>query len=101
PAPTPAVISGGTTRAPSAARVGRHPIHFAIICVISIASGLVTPPYGLCLMIACSIGGIKIKEAVRDTAILFIPMLLVLLVVILFPDLMLWLPRRLMPAYVK
>lgn len=24
--------------------------------------------YGLCLMIACSIGGIKIKDAVRDTA---------------------------------
>ncbi len=55
-----------------------HPIHFAIIGVISIAYGLVTPPYGLCLMIACSIGGIKIKEAVKDTAILFIPMLLVL-----------------------
>jgi TRAP-type C4-dicarboxylate transport system permease large subunit len=52
-------------------------------------------------MIACSIGGIKIKDAVRDTAILFIPMLLVLLVVILFPDLMLWLPRKLMPAFVK
>ena len=53
-----------------------HPIHFAIIGVISIAFGLVTPPYGLCLMIACSIGGIKIKEAVRDTVILFVPMLL-------------------------
>jgi TRAP-type C4-dicarboxylate transport system permease large subunit len=52
-------------------------------------------------MIACSIGGIKIKEAVRDTAILFIPMLIVLLIVIFFPDLMLWLPRTLMPAYVK
>src|SRR5438132_6481970 len=97
----PAIIIVGTILAPLAAKVGMHPIHFAIIGVISIAYGLVTPPYGLCLMIACSIGGIKIKDAVRDTAILFIPMLLVLLVVILFPDLMLWLPRRLMPAYVK
>ena len=78
-----------------------HPIHFAIIGVISIAYGLVTPPYGLCLMIACTIGGIKIKHAFRDTLILFIPMLLVLLFVILFPDMMLWLPRKLMPAYVK
>ena len=59
------------------------------------------PPYGLCLMIACSIGGIKIKDAVRDTAILFVPMLVVLVIVILFPDFMLWLPRKLMPAYVK
>jgi tripartite ATP-independent transporter DctM subunit len=97
----PAIIIVGTILAPLAAKVGMHPIHFAIIGVISIAYGLVTPPYGLCLMIACSIGGIKIKDAVRDTAILFIPMLLVLLVVILFPDLMLWLPRTLMPRYVK
>ena len=69
--------------------------------MISIAYGLVTPPYGLCLMIACSIGGIKIKDAVKDTLILFVPMLLVLLIVILFPDLMLWLPRKLMPQFVK
>ena len=97
----PAIIIVGTILAPLAHKVGMHPIHFAIVGVISIAYGLVTPPYGLCLMIACSIGGIKIKEAVRDTLILFIPMLLVLLVVIFFPDLMLWLPRTLMPAYVK
>lgn len=97
----PAIIIVGTILAPLAAKVGMHPIHFAIIGVISIAYGLVTPPYGLCLMIACSIGGIKIREAVKDTAILFIPMLLVLLIVILFPDLMLWLPRKLMPQFVK
>jgi tripartite ATP-independent transporter DctM subunit len=97
----PAIIIVGTILAPLAAKVGMHPIHFAIIGVISIAYGLVTPPYGLCLMIACSIGGIKIKEAIRDTAILFVPMLAVLLIVILFPDLILWLPRRLMPAFVK
>jgi TRAP-type C4-dicarboxylate transport system permease large subunit len=78
-----------------------HPIHFAIIGVISIAYGLVTPPYGLCLMIACTVGGIKIRAAVRDTLILFIPMLLVLGIVILFPDAILWLPRKLMPTLVQ
>ncbi len=97
----PAIIIVGTILAPLVAKVGMHPIHFAIIGVISIAYGLVTPPYGLCLMIACSIGGIKIKAAVRDTAILFIPMLIVLLIVILFPDFILWLPRTLMPKFVK
>ena len=71
----PAVIIVGTIFAPLAQSVGMHPIHFAIIGVISIAYGLVTPPYGLCLMIACTVGGIRIKEAIRDTAILCIPML--------------------------
>lgn len=97
----PAIIIVGTILAPLAQSVGMHPIHFAIIGVISIAYGLVTPPYGLCLMIACTVGGIKIKAAVRDTAILFVPMLLVLLFVILVPDAMLWLPRTLMPTLVK
>lgn len=97
----PAIIIVGTILAPLAESVGMHPIHFAIIGVISIAYGLVTPPYGLCLMIACTVGGIKIRDAIRDTLILFIPMLLVLAVVILFPDLMLWLPRLLMPKLVN
>ncbi len=97
----PAIIIVGTILAPLADKVGMHPIHFAIIGVISIAYGLVTPPYGLCLMIACSVGGIKIKEAIRDTLVLFVPLLTVLLVVILFPDLLLWLPRKIMPTFVK
>jgi tripartite ATP-independent transporter DctM subunit len=96
----PAIIIVGTILAPLAESVGMHPIHFAVIGVISIAYGLVTPPYGLCLMISCTIGGIKIKHAVRDTLILFVPMLLVLLFVILVPDALLWLPRTLMPKLV-
>ncbi|MDP1531026.1 TRAP transporter large permease [Rhodoferax sp.] len=97
----PAIIIVGTILAPLAADVGMHPIHFAIIGVISIAYGLVTPPYGLCLMIACTVGGIKIKEAVRDTLILFIPMVAVLVFVILVPEALLWLPRTLMPTLIK
>ena len=97
----PAIIILGTILAPLAASVGMHPVHFAIIGVISIAFGLVTPPYGLCLMIACALGKITIREAFRDVAILLVPMLGVLLFVILFPEAVLALPRWLMPAFVK
>jgi tripartite ATP-independent transporter DctM subunit len=97
----PAIIILGTILAPLAASVGMHPIHFAIIGVISIAFGLVTPPYGLCLMIACALGKITIREALKDTLILLVPMLGVLAFVILFPDAILALPRWLMPGFVK
>jgi tripartite ATP-independent transporter DctM subunit len=97
----PAIIILGTMFAPLAASVGMHPIHFAIIGVISIAFGLVTPPYGLCLMISCALGGVSIKDALRDTLILLVPMLMVLLFVILVPEAMLALPRWVMPALVK
>lgn len=97
----PAIIILGTMLAPLADSVGMHPLHFAIVGVISIAFGLVTPPYGLCLLIACSLGGVTIREVLNDTLLLLLPMLAVLLLVILMPDLMLALPRAVMPNFVK
>lgn len=78
-----------------------HPIHFAIIGVVSLAFGLVTPPYGLCLLIACSIGKIKVTQALRDVCIILVPMLIVLMIVILLPDLILALPRWVMPKFIE
>ena len=97
----PAIIILGTILAPLAAHVGMHPVHFAIIGVISVAFGLVTPPYGLCLLISSALGKITIREAMRDTLILLVPMLGVLLFVILFPSAVLALPRWLMPQFVN
>jgi tripartite ATP-independent transporter DctM subunit len=97
----PAIIILGTILAPLAESVGMHPVHFAIIGVISIAFGLVTPPYGLCLLIAASLGGISVRAAIRDTLILLAPMLAVLLFVIMLPDAILALPRWIMPQFVQ
>jgi tripartite ATP-independent transporter DctM subunit len=97
----PAIIILGTVLWPVTEAVGMHPIHFAIIGVVSLAFGLVTPPYGLCLLIACAIGEIKVIQALRDVAIILLPMLGVLLLIILLPDLILALPRLLMPRFVN
>jgi tripartite ATP-independent transporter DctM subunit len=96
----PAIIILGTVLWPLAEFAGLHPIHFAIIGVVSLAFGLVTPPYGLCLLITCAIGNIKILQSLKDVGIVLIPMLLVLLFVIIFPDAILALPRLLMPRFV-
>lgn len=97
----PAIIILGTVLWPVTQSVGMHPIHFAIIGVISLAFGLVTPPYGLCLLISCAIGNISVREALRDVTIILAPMLFILGVIILFPNLILWLPRLLMPQFVN
>jgi TRAP-type C4-dicarboxylate transport system permease large subunit len=96
----PAMIILGALLEPLAQNVGMHPIHFAIIGVISLAFGLVTPPYGLCLLIDCSIAKIKVVDALKDVCIILIPMLLMLFFVILFPELILFLPRLIMPKFV-
>ncbi|MDQ4059692.1 MAG: TRAP transporter large permease, partial [Pseudomonadota bacterium] len=46
----PAIIIVGTILEPLARAVAMDPVHFAMIGIVSLAFGLVTPPYGLCLM---------------------------------------------------
>lgn len=96
----PAIIILGTVLWPLAETSGMHPIHFAIIGVISLAFGLVTPPYGLCLLISCALGEIKVHEALRDVVIILTPMLLVLALIIMLPEMILALPKWLMPKFV-
>ena len=97
----PAIIILGTVLFPVTQHVGMHPIHFAIIGVISLAFGLVTPPYGLCLLIAASIGKIRLADALRDVAIILLPMIFVLGIVIVIPDVILTLPRWIMPRFIN
>ncbi len=97
----PAIIIVGTTLQPLAASVNMHPIQFAIIGIVALAFGLVTPPYGLCLMIACAVAKVRLRFALKDTMIMLIPMLLVLLALILWPDIALFLPRLISPELVK
>ncbi len=94
----PTIIILGTVLMPVAQAAGIHPIVFAIIGIISLAFGLVTPPYGLCLLISSAIGGVNVVQVLRDVIIILIPMLIILLLVIIFPDIALWLPRTLMPG---
>lgn len=93
----PTIIILGTVLMPVATAAGIHPIAFAIIGIISLAFGLVTPPYGLCLLISASIGGMNVVSVMRDVCIILAPMLLILLLIILLPEIALWLPRTLMP----
>jgi tripartite ATP-independent transporter DctM subunit len=94
----PAIVIVGTVLEPLARSVGMDPIHFAIVGIVSLAFGLVTPPYGLCLMIACAVAKIRIGDALKDVMIMLVPMLLVLAAIIVFPQIPLFLPRLFPPG---
>ncbi|KMK67098.1 TRAP transporter large permease [Puniceibacterium sp. IMCC21224] len=96
----PTIIILGTVLLPVAAAADIHPVVFAVIGIISLAFGLVTPPYGLCLLISASIGGMNVVQVMRDVVIILIPMLLIMLLIMLVPEIALWLPRMLMPSAV-
>ncbi len=78
-----------------------HPVQFAIIGIVSLAFGLVTPPYGLCLMISCAIAKVRLRYALKDTMIMLVPMLLVLAAIIVWPEIPLLLPRLISPEFLR
>jgi len=97
----PAIVIVGTVLEPLARSVDLHPVQFAIISIVALAFGLVTPPYGLCLMIACSIAGVRLRYALKDTMIMLVPMLLVLAMIIVWPEIPLLLPGWVRPEFLK
>ncbi|MGA1319068.1 MAG: TRAP transporter large permease, partial [Rubrivivax sp.] len=97
----PAIIIVGAILQPLAQKVGMDPVHFAMIGIVSLAFGLVTPPYGLCLMISCSIGGVRLGYVLKDVAIMLIPMFMVLMLVIVWPQVSLFLPGLISPEFLR
>lgn len=72
------------------------PIHFAVIAVLNLIIGLTTPPVGVCLFVASSIGKISIGAVSKAGFPFLLVSLLVLVLVTLFPSLSLWLPELFM-----
>jgi tripartite ATP-independent transporter DctM subunit len=97
----PAIIIVGTVLEPLAKSAALHPVHFAIIAIVALAFGLVTPPYGLCLMVSCAVAGVRLRFALKDTMIMLVPMVLVLAALIVFPDIALFLPKLIVPHLMK
>jgi tripartite ATP-independent transporter DctM subunit len=97
----PAIIIVGTVLQPLAASVGMHPVSFAIISIVALAFGLVTPPYGMCLMVSCAVAKVRLRYALKDTMIMLVPMLLVLFAMIIWPRIPLLLPELIRPDFLK
>ncbi len=83
---------------PSAIALGIDPIILGLIIIVTLALGLVTPPYGLCLLIASSISGITIEESFKGTLPYFLSSLAVLVLLVVFSDFWLLVPQTLFPA---
>ncbi|MDQ0273132.1 TRAP transporter large permease [Cytobacillus purgationiresistens] len=80
---------------PIVTAVGVDPIHFGVILVANLAIGFITPPLGVNLFVASSIGGIKIEKIVAAILPFLLSMLITLLVITYVPALSTWLPNLL------
>ena len=77
---------------------GIQPIHLGVIVCLTLALGQVTPPYGICLLIACQLGEISMPRAFFATLPILLLAIVVIFLGIIFPNLFLFLPKLLMPA---
>jgi TRAP-type C4-dicarboxylate transport system permease large subunit len=75
---------------------GIDPYHMGIVVVLTLAIGLITPPYGLCLLIASDLGGLSVGPAMRALLPFYLISLAVVAVAVLLPDLVLYIPRATM-----
>lgn len=77
---------------PVARLMGIDPVFFGIVTVISMSIGLVTPPVGACLFIASEIAGTPLMNTARITIPYLIGILVVLAILVFFPQLVLFFP---------
>ena len=80
---------------PLALALGVDPVHFGVLASVNFCIGMVTPPYGATLFVACTIAKKSIGEVAGWTVRPVLAMVVVLLLITLFPAAVLTLPRLL------
>ena len=77
---------------PVALAIGLDPIHFAILMVVSVMLGGITPPMGILLYISCEVSGVPLSRTTRMIWSFVFIMLVAVLMVAYIPALTTWLP---------
>jgi tripartite ATP-independent transporter DctM subunit len=96
----PAIIVFTPMILPIGKALGVHPIHLGAIVVMTMAMGLLTLPYGLCVLIACAISKFPVSKVLGILYVLMIPIFVIILLCAFFPGIVLIVPRLLVPKWV-
>ena len=78
---------------PIAEQVHVDLVHFGIIMVLTLTLGLLTPPEGAVLYIVCTIFKCSLWDFVKEGWLFMFSVVVVVILVIFWPDLALWLPN--------
>jgi C4-dicarboxylate transporter DctM subunit len=77
-----------------------NPLHMGVVIITTLVFGLITPPYGLSLLVASKYVGVGFGKAVVRSLPLYIVFFLTITFTVLFPDVVLWLPKMFLPESV-
>ncbi len=78
---------------PTVKAMGIDLVHFGVVAVVNCMIGLITPPYGVLLFVLNAITGIPLKTIIDNIWPWVFTLIACLLLMVLVPDTVLWLPR--------
>ncbi len=77
-----------------------NPVHMGVVIILTLAFGLITPPYGLALLMASKFIGVRFSRALLASLPIYVVFLGAIVFCIYFPEVVLWLPKHLLPESV-
>ena len=77
-----------------------NPVHMGVVIIVTLAFGLITPPYGLALLMASKFVGVRFSQAMIASLPIYIVFFAAISFSIFFPEIVLWLPKHLLPESV-
>ncbi|MBA3910362.1 MAG: C4-dicarboxylate ABC transporter permease [Rhodobacter sp.] len=89
----PAIIILGPILGPIFVSLGVDPVHFAIVMVVNLTVGLLTPPMGLVLFATSAVSGLRVETISRAVMPFLAVEFLVILIITYIPAISLTLPR--------
>jgi tripartite ATP-independent transporter DctM subunit len=95
-AQTPAILILTPILLPTAEQFGIDPVHFGVVMTLALTLGLLTPPVGMVLYALVRVTGVNFEGLVKLSIPYVLITLGVVVLLILFPQLVLFLPRALM-----
>ncbi|MGE0074624.1 MAG: TRAP transporter large permease subunit, partial [Sphaerochaetaceae bacterium] len=78
---------------PIVVSLGMDPVQFGIVIILNLVIGTLTPPFGTVLFVLSGVAEVSVEKVARTVMIFLPPLLLVLALVNIFPQLSLALPN--------
>ncbi|MFO1087487.1 MAG: TRAP transporter large permease [Reyranellaceae bacterium] len=75
-------------------------VHMGVVIITTLVFGLITPPYGLSLLVASKFVGVSFARAMYASLPIYVVFLVTIAFTVLFPEVVLYLPKLLLPESV-
>ena len=75
------------------------PLHMGVVLITTLVFGLITPPYGLSLLVASKFIGVRFSAAMYASLPIYVVFFFTIAFTVFFPEVVLYLPKLLLPEF--